>query len=272
MKFKGVFTKKALITILIRVLINTTLGSIIACFMYRVQTDSFLVLFLEAQIVTHSVSTFSFIAGRFLNPIRTSRFSLVRFLIVIAGILASATLGVFFGIGVVRFLLSEDLTATGAGTVGIVIPSLLITSIFIAFFTTLGRIREKQNDLEQNLRTFEKAQESGSDRYLSLKDDDFHRMIEYKNVIYLSSSGRISVVHTKDKDYEIHELLGDMEKILPKNIFLRIHKQFVVNIRFISGLRYYEGGRYNMHLSDEDETVLPVGKAFTKDVKLRMKI
>jgi len=80
------------------------------------------------------------------------------------------------------------------------------------------------------------------------------------------------VVHTKDKDYEVRELLGDMEKVLPKNIFLRIHKQFVVNTRFISGLRYYEGGRYNLHLADDDETVLPVGKSFTKDLKLRMKI
>jgi hypothetical protein len=272
MSLKFFFNKKIITGILIRFLINTTLGTIIAFFLHRVPTDSFLVIFLESQIVTHCVSTSAFIVGSLLRPVLLPRFRVARYTIFAAAILVSAACGVFLGIGIIRILFPESLTPSGIGTVGILIPSLLITAIFIAFFTVLGRFRERQKNLEDDLRKFEKAQQSGSDKHLTLKDGDFHRMIAYKDIVYLSSSGRISVVHTKDKDYEVHELLGNMEKILPQNIFIRIHKQFVVNTRFISGLRYYEGGRYNLHLSDDDETVLPVGKAFTKSLKLRMKI
>ena len=240
--------------------------------MYRSRTDSFSRQFLDAQIITYSVSTCAFISGWILKPIHSPHFSIIRFLTVIAGIFVSATLGVFIGIGFIRLLFSEDLTSRGIGAIGIVLPSLLITAIFIAFFTMLGRVKEKQRYLENDFLKITNKKQRDTDTYISVKNGDMHKRIEYKNLIYISSSGRISVVHTRDKDYEVRELLGDLEKQLPDTVFLRIHKQFVVNTDYISGLRYYEGGRYNMHLTDDDETVLPVGKSFTKDVKSRMKI
>jgi hypothetical protein len=272
MTFSKVFNKKILKSILVVFLINTTLGTIITFFTYRPGSEPFYNEFLQSQIMTHSVSSSAFIISHFLGRILLTAFSVPRFLVLIAGILLAAACGVFIGTGVIKFFFSKDITHSGIGISGIMISSLLITLIFISFLVVLGRVREKHRILERDLHNFKSVQQRTSDRHLALKDGDFHRMIDYNDLIYLSSSGRVSIVHSKDRDYEIHELLGSMEKKLPQNRFLRIHKQFVVNADFISGLRYYEGGRYNLHLSDEDETILPVGKAFTGAVKKRMKI
>jgi hypothetical protein len=266
------FNRKTIKNILVVFLINTTLGTIIAFFMNRPDSGPFKIVFLQSQIMTHSVSSSAFIVGHFLRQILLPVFNVARLLIMIAGIFLAAACGVFIGASLIKFFFSEDIAHSSNGISGVMIPSLLITLIFISFSVVLERVREKHRILERDLHTFKSVQQRTSDRHLALKDGDFHRMIDYNDLIYLSSSGRVSIVHTKDRDYEIHELLGSTEKILPQNRFMRIHKQFIVNADFISGLRYYEGGRYNLHLSDEDETVLPVGKAFTEAVKKRMKI
>lgn len=268
----GILNKKTLKSALIVLLINSVLGTVIACFMFSEKRESFVKLLLVSQIFTHTVSSCAFLASYFLRPIVLTKFSFARYSVLVASILGAAFFGIFAGTFLVNLLLPAYITGTSNKTVGILIPSLLITIVFTAFFTVLGRFKEKQRNLEKDILKYRNAEKSGSDRHLSLKDDDLHRLIEYKDIIYLSSSGRSSIVHTTGRDYEVRQLLGDMLRILPERIFIRIHKRFMVNERFIAGLRYYEGGRYNIHLSDDDESVLPVGKAFTTDVKRRMNI
>ena len=106
----------------------------------------------------------------------------------------------------------------------------------------------------------------------SFKENREHYLIAYIDIVYFTSSGKHTVIHTIDRDFEISQLLGAIEEILPKEIFTRIHKRFMVNKHFISHLQYNAGGQYNLYLKDDEENVLPIGRSYLQYLKEDSKI
>ncbi|MBL8020909.1 MAG: response regulator transcription factor [Leptospirales bacterium] len=103
---------------------------------------------------------------------------------------------------------------------------------------------------------------------LAIREDENHYLIPFNDIIYLSSAGKASAIHTTDRDFETQKLLKDLEARMPEG-FLRIHKQFIVNLAFVSHIRYRVGGGYTAFLKDSDETSLPVGRQFAAALKTR---
>ncbi|MCP4134594.1 MAG: LytTR family transcriptional regulator [bacterium] len=121
------------------------------------------------------------------------------------------------------------------------------------------------NEMENKIARIETLakRESG----LSFKEKDSFYEVEYDDIIYLSSSGKKSLVHTEERDYEISELMKEVEEKLPEELFIRIHKQYIINRSYVTRMQYYKGGRYILYLNDEDENVLPVGGIYTTLLK-----
>ena len=94
--------------------------------------------------------------------------------------------------------------------------------------------------------------------------------IAHKDIIYLCSHGKKTTVHTEKMDYEIPLVIKEMDKALPPRQFLRVHKQYIANIRFIARIKHYEGGRYWAYLNDEDENTLPIGRKYAPALRQRL--
>ncbi len=110
---------------------------------------------------------------------------------------------------------------------------------------------------------------------LSLSSKENHRyniIISFDDIIYFSSHSKRTMVHTREKDYETHQLLKDLWERLSEDIFIRIHKQHIVNLSFISKVEYAQGGKYEVTLRDKDATSLPVGQTFASDLKKKLTI
>ena len=107
---------------------------------------------------------------------------------------------------------------------------------------------------------------------LSIKEGDNHYVLPYHEIIYLSSSGKHTILHTTGRDHESARLLKELEESLPDDLFLRIHKQYLVNLSFISHIQHVIGGRYEAYLKDEDESTLPVGRQFADRLKKKLNI
>jgi len=107
---------------------------------------------------------------------------------------------------------------------------------------------------------------------LSIKENENHYILSYDDIVYISSHARHTVIHTDDKCFEIANLLKDIESKLPDQNFIRIHKQFIVNLKYISHFQYMVGGQYEIYLKDEDETSLPVGRKYANLLKDKLKI
>jgi DNA-binding response OmpR family regulator len=101
---------------------------------------------------------------------------------------------------------------------------------------------------------------------LVIREKGSIRIIPYSKIIYLSSIGKRTVIHTTDHDETASILLKDFEIKLPGS-FIRIHKQHIIHSFYLSGLIHIGSGRYEAILNDADDTHLVVGRSFVSTIK-----
>lgn len=102
---------------------------------------------------------------------------------------------------------------------------------------------------------------------LSFKENENHYIIAFQDIIYISAHGRHSLIHTGIRVYETALSLKDIIQKLPDDLFVRIHKQYIVNIKYISHMQYLLGGQYLAYLKDTSKTTLTVGRAYAPLLK-----
>lgn len=88
--------------------------------------------------------------------------------------------------------------------------------------------------------------------------------INIEDIIYCRSQGNYSEVYKADGRYILAtNLLKEVEELLGGHTFLRIHRSFLVNIRYVS--EYLTGKQYIVKLTDG--TVLPASKSGISKLK-----
>lgn len=110
---------------------------------------------------------------------------------------------------------------------------------------------------------------AGPEAGFAVKDGGKHYILPYQDIVSVSSHGKSSVIHTVAEDHKAPIILKKFEEKAPSQTFVRIHKQHIVNLRYIAALEYYIGGQYIAFLKDEDESALPVGKKYAPLLKAR---
>jgi hypothetical protein len=249
-------------TALIWLVINTMIGSIISVFIYMGEGQRFFSIFFVSQIVTQTVA----FPTEFVGYMTFSRWGIFSSRVIsIAVTLSMTAAAVFLAIFLAGLVPSTTLEFSLSSPWIILFPSLVISAALTATTVTVETLRAGKAELQHGLDALSLSIAASRDG-ISVRTDGEIRYLRFADIVYLSSSGRSSVVHTNSGDYEVFQLLGEIEKQVP-SAFLRIHKQFVVNTSRISRLRYYMGGRYNLYLNDEDENILPVGKSYLPALK-----
>lgn len=107
---------------------------------------------------------------------------------------------------------------------------------------------------------------------LVVTEQDNHFLIPYNDIIYISSHGKQSVIHTAEREVVAARLLLDLEQRIPAARFMRIHKQYIVNLEYISHIQYMLGGRYQAFLKDSEATSLTVSRKQAPELKKRLNI
>lgn len=90
-------------------------------------------------------------------------------------------------------------------------------------------------------------------------------VINLSEAIYLQARGKATSVVCEGRQYEVSQLLGDIEKKLPARDFLRIHRQYIVQKKHIYQI-YPSGRQWKIALRDHEDE-LPVGKTFAPVIK-----
>jgi DNA-binding LytR/AlgR family response regulator len=104
----------------------------------------------------------------------------------------------------------------------------------------------------------------------TVRERNKHYVLPYQDIMYVSSHGKNSIIHTNKEDIVAAVILKNVERRVPSDAFIRIHKQHIVNIRYVAALEYYIGGQYIVYLKDDDDSPLPVGKKYATNLKLRL--
>lgn len=87
---------------------------------------------------------------------------------------------------------------------------------------------------------------------------DLHK-VKYADIRYIESDSEYVIYYTNNKKIMSNQSLKSLEKLLPKSFFLRVHRSYIVNKRFVTGLK----GR-DLLLSKE---IIPVSDSYFDTVK-----
>ena len=90
---------------------------------------------------------------------------------------------------------------------------------------------------------------------------DLHK-IKYADIRYIESDSEYVNYHTTGKKIMSNQSLKALENLLPKSMFIRVHRSYIINKNFVTGLK----GR-DLLLSEE---VIPVSDSYYDAVKLEL--
>lgn len=84
--------------------------------------------------------------------------------------------------------------------------------------------------------------------------------LPYNKIKYIEAYGHEVIIHTTDTDIRTTKSLSEIEKVLSAYEFIRIHKSFIANTRFVFSVE-----RNNIILTDNSS--LPVSRAKSEEIK-----
>ncbi|WP_297098500.1 LytTR family DNA-binding domain-containing protein [uncultured Draconibacterium sp.] len=97
-----------------------------------------------------------------------------------------------------------------------------------------------------------------ADSYLTIRADRKFYKINFNDIKYIEGQKAYVTFHTNKRRITALASLKELEESLPKNLFIRIHKSYIVAIQEILSL---EG-----NVLEVDNLKLPVGKMYKEDV------
>lgn len=100
--------------------------------------------------------------------------------------------------------------------------------------------------------------------YIFLKADKKIYKIDIDDLIYIESLSDYVIVHTKDDHITTKERISKLLEMLPSNQFIRIHRSYIVSIRYIDAIL---AGTIEI-----GKQKLPIGRNYKKQVESFLKI
>ncbi len=117
--------------------------------------------------------------------------------------------------------------------------------------------------IEKALNVFSKVGANVSQLFLVVKTDKKIYKVSYDRITYIESIGDYAKIHTTDKTLIVSETLKNYELKLPKSMFLRTHKSYIISLKY---LEYVEGNQVQL-----EDVKLPIGKAYREGLKNLLK-
>lgn len=96
-------------------------------------------------------------------------------------------------------------------------------------------------------------------------------VVDINDIYYCVARERITYVFTKDEEYSVNLCISDFYEKLPKDIFFKSHRSYIVNINKIREIIPWFNSTYNLKLQDIDYEV-PVSRSNVKEFKQLMNI
>jgi two-component system LytT family response regulator len=99
---------------------------------------------------------------------------------------------------------------------------------------------------------------------------DVIRPVPMRDIVYLEARDKYVELHTERESYLLVESLGDLEVRLPPNLFVRVHRNCIVNIRFIRELHRFGNRTLRLVLAIPTPTDILVSRRSVDDLLARL--
>lgn len=112
---------------------------------------------------------------------------------------------------------------------------------------------------------FVKAVERSHERFLNQKTDDYffvninkkHIKLWYKDLLYIESLKDYIRIHTVDQQLVVKMNIGKIYQQLPKHLFIRVHRSFIVAVEKVTA--------YTQKDIEIGNTEIPIGNSYAEE-------
>jgi DNA-binding LytR/AlgR family response regulator len=114
----------------------------------------------------------------------------------------------------------------------------------------------------------ERAAEAPPLRRLPVRGDYVVRLIRVEEIVCAVAGDRRVIIRTKGGEYRTYYTLAQLESLLPREQFMRIHDSSLVNLEEVTDLLSLGSHAYEVRLSDNQR--LPVGRRRYPELRRRL--
>ncbi|GJM34925.1 MAG: DNA-binding response regulator [Saprospiraceae bacterium] len=137
---------------------------------------------------------------------------------------------------------------------------------------SLSRVRNRLNMVQtsgfhqQLLQLVQSYQQKSGDQLYSLEIKEKGRSLNLpiESIYYIKSDGNYVALHTKDRKYLYRITLSTIMEQFPTGEFLRIHRSYVINMRYVKSHHYLNNNEFKFKL--KNGITLISGKSFKTQI------
>ena len=96
-------------------------------------------------------------------------------------------------------------------------------------------------------------------------------VVDVNDIYYCLAKERVTFVFTKNEEYSVNLCISEFYEKLPKNIFFKCHRSYIVNLNKIREIIPWFNSTYNLKLQNSDYEI-PVSRSNVKEFKHLMNI
>ena len=126
------------------------------------------------------------------------------------------------------------------------------------FIKAVNKVVEQYNEIKVN----EDITYKQHSQTIFIKEDQVTYQVNLNDILFVEAYGNYLKVHTKEKVYVTRDTLHEMEKKLSKELFLRVHKSFIISLSKIESV---SGNRVFINKQE-----IPVGEMYKMVLKQKI--
>ena len=92
--------------------------------------------------------------------------------------------------------------------------------------------------------------------YIYVKSNSKLVKVDNKNILYIEALKDYVILHTLIEKFTIHSTMKDIEKKLPEDYFIRVHRSYIINLKKISSIDS------SVVQLEENKKVIPIGGSY----------
>jgi two-component system, LytTR family, response regulator len=107
---------------------------------------------------------------------------------------------------------------------------------------------------------------------LPVKSGESVSLLKIETIMRISAEGKYTVILTKDKQYISNYSISELEERLGSPFFIRVHRSYIVNLKYVLEMRKIGMGKYKLILDIPAQNELVVSKNYYDELKKRLKM
>ncbi len=127
---------------------------------------------------------------------------------------------------------------------------------------------QEKSQVQSEMRQLLQWLRPGPQRRLKIRLGDKIRFVPVDQICFFRAVDKYVEVHTAERVYLINDSLNQLERELPPDEFVRIHRSALINWNYIDEVYRWFAGNYRVRMRDKNRTELPVSRAARKRLAL----